>query len=434
MLRGFNAEIQRLVTLTVACTAFGLLIGQLAWTLIAGGALYMGWMLWQIRQLEQWLDNSDKSLPPDASGIWGDIFDSIFRLQTKQEREKRRLHAVINRVQDTTGALRDGVILIDDKGNIDWWNKAAQRLLGLQVNDQGHPLMNYIRHPKFIRYYEKGKYEKPLDLPSPRFSNKHLQYQVTRFGQNERLVVVRDITQLHYLEKMRQDFVANVSHELRTPLTVIRGYIETFCDSPELPSKWVKACDQMHQQTSRMSLLINDLITLSKLETAVTDRNQKTVNISRLLHNIKNEAMALNGDKQHTISLNCPTELYILGNEKELHSAFSNLVTNAVKYSPEGSQIHMLAELSDAGFEFSVKDNGQGFDRKHIPRLTERFYRIDASRNSKTGGTGLGLAIVKHVLLRHDAKLHIDSDIGKGSTFTCQFPASYIAEPAKAIG
>ncbi len=420
--RGFAAEFRRVVICTLLCIAFGFMNGYLEWTLISGGAVYMGWMMWQIHQLDIWLKNSRTQQPPDASGIWGDIFDNIVRLQKRQQREKSRLQTVVKRGQETTAALRDGIILLDNKGNIDWFNSSAAKLLNLRRQDQAHPLVNYVRHPSFVSYLEKNDFQEPLDLPSPQSEALHLQYQITSFGQGEQLVVVRDITRVFKLEQMRKDFVANVSHELRTPLTVIRGYVETLGMAPNLNETFKRALDQMEQQSQRMTSLINDLLALSKLETDDRESAHKAVQLLPLLTNIRNDAIAFSGPKKHQIDVRCDEGLSLLGNDKELHSAFSNLVFNAVKYSPANNDIVIDVLQDSYGLRVAVKDTGEGIDAVHLPRLTERFYRVDGSRQSETGGTGLGLAIVKHVLLRHGGSLDIQSQVGKGSVFTCLFP------------
>ena len=345
-------------------------------------------------------------------------------MQRDQRLEKENLQAVIKRIQEISSALKDGLVILDARGHLDFWNPAAHRMLALSTKDQGQSVINFIRHPKFVSYFEEGNYEEPLELPSTRFSSRHLQFQITLFGKNERLIVIRDVTQLHNLEKMRQDFIANVSHELRTPLTVINGYVETLADNNTTPS-WDKPLQQMSQQSKRMSLLINDLLVLSKLETTEAGHNHKPINIEQLLTIVKSEADVLSSEKSQQLTLICNNTtkpLLLSGNEKELHSAFSNLVTNAIKYTPAEGKISMLLWQDQKHFYFSVSDNGPGIEAQHIPRLTERFYRVDASRNSSTGGTGLGLAIVKHVLMRHDAELQITSEPGKGSMFICVFP------------
>jgi two-component system, OmpR family, phosphate regulon sensor histidine kinase PhoR len=426
--RGFAAEIRRVLVFIAVCLLLGLLNGHLTWTLLAGGALYMGWTLWQIYRLDRWITAREPGLPPDASGFWGDIFDRIYHLQKRQAREKLRLQAVLSRVQDTTAALPDAVILLDQRGNMTWWNETASELLAFQAGDRHQPLVNFIRNPQFVRYFEGGSYKEPITLPAPQNDARQLQFQITRYGHNERLVMVRDITRIHRLEQVRKDFVANVSHELRTPLTVLKGYLETLSDQVgDIAPQWRKPLQQMQQQSERMSLLVNDLIKLSRLETEDPETNQSLIAVSRLLNAVRSEAEVV-GAGEYTIEVNCESECAIRGSEKELHSAISNLVINAIKYSPAGSTITMHFYANQRGVHIAVSDNGVGIDPVHIPRLTERFYRVDSGRTASTGGTGLGLAIVKHVLLRHDGKLSIKSKLGKGSTFTCSFPLSRVGE------
>jgi len=419
-LQGFKVELRRLLIIFIICVGYGVIFGLQWWLLFTGLFLYLSWLFYQMYRLNKWLIRGTDE-PPESSGLWGEIFDNMYNLQRLQKTETKNLQAVIKRIQEITSALKDGIIILDWRGHLDFWNPAAQRMIGFRTKDQGLSIINFIRHPKFVHYFEEGDYSSPLEFPSPRTDSKHLELQITRFGQNERLIVIRDITQIHQLEQMRQDFVANVSHELRTPLTVINGYIETIADNNNLPL-WEKPLQQISQQGKRMSLLINDLLVLSKLETTEAGYNQKEIDLESLLISIKNEAEALGNEKHQTIRLHCEEPIKLLANEKELHSAFSNLAINAVKYTPEHGEIDLRLWKDAHHVYFSVTDNGPGIDSKHLPRLTERFYRVDASRNSSTGGTGLGLAIVKHVLVRHDGKLNIISELGKGSTFTCVLP------------
>lgn len=424
MLPGYSAEIRRVLILLVVTVIAGFFSGAYALCFTLACAVYIVSMLWQMRRLTHWLEQQSDQTPPESSGIWGHIFDRIYRLQRHQTSEKEQLQGVIKRIQEITSAVRDGIIILDAQGRLDFWNPAAHRMLGFSTRDQGQSVINFIRHPKFVQYFEDAQYAEPIDIPSPRFSSKQLQIQITYFGQKERLIVVRDVTQLTNLEKMRQDFIANVSHELRTPLTVINGYVETFADHNTLPS-WDKPLAQMLQQTQRMSLLINDLLMLSSLETTDSGVNLKPVDIENLLEQVKSEAEVLSTGKQQQLLLVCnhtTRPLTLRGNEKELHSALSNLVTNAIKYTPDAGKITLLLWQDQTHAYVSVTDNGPGIEPQHLPRLTERFYRVDASRNSATGGTGLGLAIVKHVLMRHDAQLTITSELGRGSVFTCIFP------------
>jgi two-component system phosphate regulon sensor histidine kinase PhoR len=424
-LQGFKTELHRLLTIILCSGLVGFFTGHSRDALLLGLSLYTLWLLRQMYRLNLWILRRDQDAPPEADGIWGEIFDNIYQLQRHQQLETQNLQAVIKRISEITSALKDGIIILDWRGHLDFWNPAAQRMIGFRTKDQGLSVINFIRDPKFVKYFEGGDYSEPLDLPSPRQSSKQLQLQITRFGQQERLIVIRDFTQIHQLEQMRQDFVANVSHELRTPLTVINGYIETLSDHNPLPI-WHKPLQQITLQGQRMSLLINDLLTLSKLETTAAGHNQKELNLEALLISVKNEALALGQSKQQTIELSCDPGLRLLANEKEIHSAFSNLAINAVKYTQEQGRIQLRAWQDNSHVYVSIADNGPGIDAKHLPRLTERFYRVDASRNSHTGGTGLGLAIVKHVLQRHDGELKIASELGKGSLFTCVLPLPQI--------
>ncbi|MEL0027959.1 MAG: phosphate regulon sensor histidine kinase PhoR, partial [Perlucidibaca sp.] len=350
-----------------------------------------------------------------------------YQLRREESRSRASLLNIIERARISVSALEEAVTLIDGQGNLEWWNPAAQELLGLRQRDRGQPVVNLIRAPSFIRFFALGQYEEGLRLPSQRHPGRHLQFEITRFGDNDRLMIVYDITRLHNLEQMRKDFVANVSHELRTPLTVLSGYLETLIDqAAEISPRWQRALTQMEQQATRMNNLVNDLLLLSRLESQPDDREPQVVDVARQLRQIRQDAEALGQPKGHVVTLEAEPGLCLLGMEADLRSAFSNLVTNAVKYTPENGLIHIRWWSDSQGAYLRVSDNGIGIDPVHIPRLTERFYRADAARSSATGGTGLGLAIVKHVLMQHKATLNIQSELGKGSRFTCAFPATSV--------
>jgi len=356
-----------------------------------------------------------------AGFIFGKIF--LFLLAgCRMRRDKKALQSSVQRVQDMTSALTDGVVLIDPDSNMDWWNEAAEKLLQLRELDRGHKVSNFVRSPDFIQYFEGGNYEEPLTITSPRRESLHLQFQVQPFGKGERILVVRDISRVFRLEQMRKDFVANVSHELRTPLTVVRGYLETLEDSPDMSPVWQRAIRQMLEQSRLMTALVNDLITLAKLETDEKAADGDEVSISELVETIVGDAKVLSADKNQRFHHSGDPNLKLLGVERELRSAFSNLVFNAVNYSPVDSDISVEYAVMGDEVVLMVTDTGSGIDPKHIPRLTERFYRVDSGRSKESGGTGLGLAIVKHVLLRHDADLQITSKLGVGSKFSCHFP------------
>ena len=422
-----GALVRQLLLLLAGCLLVGLISGEYAWALAAGLTGYLGWTLHQMRRLQQWLKrNQLDEPPPDGHGPWGDIFDSLYQMQRRNIRQRGQLQSVIDRVQGSTAALKDAVIMLDSDGNLEWWNPAAERLLGLKSpQDTGHPVTNLVRHPNFKEYFDNGRHEEPLELSSPVNDRLWLQITITRYGNSEHLMVVRDITRLHQLEQMRKDFVANVSHELRTPLTVIAGYLETMLEhTDEMPPRWPRALNQMNQQAGRMQHLLNDLLLLAKLEATNPPTNTQSVAVAALLQSIKGDAQALSAERNHVISLEADPTLLLKGSEAELRSAFSNLIFNAVKYTPDGGEIRIRWWCNEHGAHLAVQDSGIGIESKHLPRLTERFYRVDSSRASNTGGTGLGLAIVKHVLLRHQGRLDVNSTPSKGSTFTCHFPLS----------
>lgn len=422
--------IRHMLLLTTVCLLAGLISGHYGWSLALGLGVYLGWTLKQLLRLHDWLrQHKPDEAPPDGYGLWGEVFDSIYHLQRRDQRVRGRLQAVIDRVQESTAALKDAVIMLDSDGNLEWWNRAAETLLGLKTpQDSGQPVTNLVRHPRFKEYFEQENYLEPLEIPSPISDRLRIQLHITRYGNNEHLMLVRDVTRIHQLEQMRKDFVANVSHELRTPLTVIAGYLETLLDNvEEVNPRWVRALTQMQQQGVRMQTLLNDLLLLAKLEATDYPSDNQPVAIDSLLPSIKGDAQALSGQRNQRITLDAEPGVRLKGSEAELRSAFSNLVFNAVKYTQDEGQIRIRWWADAQGAHLSVQDSGIGIDPKHLPRLTERFYRVDSSRNSTTGGTGLGLAIVKHVLLRHRGRLEISSVPGHGSTFTCHFAPVQVA-------
>ena len=432
MFREWNIELNQLLILIAIGAFVGWAAGYPGWGIALVATTYSLWMLMRTRDLVRWLRGGPEADPPEATGLWGVIYETLYQKQKKKREQIQDLQTIIVRAQQSTNAIRDAVIVVDNHGNLEWWNEAGTDLLGLQErSDRGQLITNLVRDPRFVRYFNRGNFENTLEIPSTRFPGVILQFQATTFGEGERLLVVRDVSRLHNLEQMRKDFVANVSHELRTPLTVIRGYLETFLDvlnddNPQLK----RGLNQMQQQAHRMELLVNDLLLLSRLETENTTQPLKPVAVARLLRQVYNDAQALNSDKHHDIKLDVDDNLQVYGDESELRSAFSNLVVNAVKYTPENGNICIKWWADGEGAHMAVVDDGVGIDAKHLPRLTERFYRADQSRHLKTGGTGLGLAIVKHVLIHHAAHLTIDSAPGEGSTFACHFPRKNIVDTA----
>ncbi len=412
----------KLSLIFIACLLLGAITGFYAWSFVIGLTLIVAWQFRQLLRLLSWLAQEQHSEPPNSYGLWGAAFDSIYHLQQKNQQTQAELKSIITRVQSSTSALKDGVITLEANGTLNWWNPAATRMLRLKhPQDSQQAIYNLIRHPHFKEFY-LGNTEDEFILESPYNDQLILQFHRTRFGAGEQMLLVRDVSRVHHLEQMRKDFVANVSHELRTPLTVIRGYLETLLDNAgeRLNPRWSRALQQMQQQSERMQLLVNDLLLLARLETTEHATHYMEVDLTSLLQNIVNDAQSLSAEK-HSISLEVQSAAHIFASASELHSAFANIIFNAVKYSPEGGDIKVRLWEDDDSIHVSVQDHGLGIESKHLPRLTERFYRVDSSRNSQSGGTGLGLAIVKHVLLRHQGSLEINSVLGQGSLFICHF-------------
>ena len=428
MSQDWKQELNRILVLLLAGGAIGFLFDNVFLFLFLTLIFYVTFTLLQLRKLNRWLDklHADRTRPPpESSGYWDILYDDIFKLNQEGEKARRDLQRILDRAQSSVSALDIGVVLIDRNNALEWWNSKAELLLGIRFpEDRGQAASNLIRDPAITSYFSQAEYEEPLVTSSPVNSNTILEFSITRFGQNDKLLILRDITQVHRLEMMRKDFVGNVSHELRTPITVISGYLENLLDNAQvLDKKWEKAIEQMHQQSKRVENILRDLLILSRLETRATSSNLTEVNVGDLLDEARNDTLNIFEDNHHNVTVECDGELKLTADRSELYSAVSNLCINAAKYTPDGGNIQLRGIRTASGIEISVQDNGIGIEAQHIPRLTERFYRVDVSRSSSTGGTGLGLAIVKHILVRHGATLQIESEFGKGSKFTCRFPA-----------
>lgn len=412
------------------CVLVGLLVGELAWALVVALSVYLFWSVRQAIRLHHWLYRQDSADIPESFGLWGDLFDGLHQVQQQNLQTQQHLKSLIERVRVSTNALKEAVVMTNGDGQMEWWNDSAGRLLGFRsIQDQGQLITNLFRDPAFKFYYETKDYDDALEIASPLDPNVLLRIYITLFGKDDRLLFAQDITRIHQLEQMRRDFVSNVSHEMRTPLTVIHGYLETLTDSPDAPAKWLRPLRSMADQTRRLDLLVSDLLLLEKYEFQGKQGASQAVNIETLLTLICSDAQLLSGEREHDIDLSCETDDSVFGEHNQLRSAFSNLIYNAVKYTPEKGSIKVRWYRDQRGLHLSVKDNGCGFDPLHIPRLTERFYRADPSRNNNTGGSGLGLAIVKHVLINHGATLEIKSQENQGSEFICHFPLEAAALP-----
>ena len=409
----------------------GLVVGDPRAFVTAGGAAYLCWQLYYVIRLERWLRDRKRWPLPDGRGIWRDIFDRLYRIRRQNRRRKKKLVAIIDRFQQASEAMPDGAVIFRASGEIEWLNPAAKSLLGLRYpQDVGRPLANLVRHPSFRDYLAAGRFDEALELPAPANEMIRLSVRVVPYGEDRRLMIARDMTRLHRLERMRQDFAANLTHELRSPLTVIKGYVETMADPDAgCPAEWQRPLQHLTQQTDRMCHLVDDLMQLSRLESSPGDRKRVPVRVADMLERIRSDALGLGGAPR-VIRLQADAALRVFGDHNELRSAFSNLVFNAVQHTPPESEISVRWYADEDGAHFEVADTGPGIEAHHIPRLAERFYRVDEGRARESGGSGLGLAIVKHVLKRHDAVLRVESEPGTGSVFVCDFPRRRIAGPA----
>jgi len=400
--------------------------GWLAWPLPV--TAYLGWQLWQLRRLLRLLHQPDNDHNPEPAGICGVIYDHLYRLQRVTEQRERQLSKRIQRFEESSASLPDGVVALDPKGQVEWFNAPAGRLLGLTAADLGLPIINVVRNPRFLQFCQTPELTATADIPAPKNNRVQLQLLKVSDGGQRTLLVVRNITKLRHLEQVRRDFVANASHELRTPLTVVHGYLQTMAVDQSLPTDWQKPVEQMLQQTQRMQGIIADMLALAALEDREQPATEADVAVDKLLEEVRQGAERLSSGN-HELVVDIGSDQRLRGAEKELHSAVANLAYNAVQHTAPGSRISLGWRIDDQGRGcLRVGDNGTGIAAQHLERLTERFYRIDPDRSRATGGTGLGLAIVKHVATLHGAQLIITSNPGEGSCFELQFPASRVVE------
>jgi len=424
--RPWQHSLIRLAGALLVCALMGAALGQFWPGLCLGLAGALVWHYWQLYRLLSHLKSRHRLQPPQGWGVFSEINARLFQRQREARQRKRRLHALLRTFRTAAAALPDAILVVSEGDlEIEWFNEAAVRLLGLRPQvDIGKRFTHLVRAPRVSDWLAGGAAEPLLDLPSPIDPGKRLSLRLLDYTTRQRLLVVRDISMLMHLEQVRRDFVANVSHELRTPLTVVHGYLDML--EPDEHPEWAGLLREMRTQSARMTQIVEDLLTLSRLE-AQERACDDPVDMRSQLSSLKREAEALsNGRHRITISDQCALDLQ--GSAKELHSAFSNLVSNAVRYTPEGGRIEIRYSLdADGSPRLAVIDSGQGIPAQHLPRITERFYRVSNSRSRETGGTGLGLSIVKHVLNLHQAHLDIQSELGQGSSFACVFA------PARAV-
>jgi len=422
------------LAVAVAAAAAGLLWGWLAVAVVL--ALALLYHTAQIAALLRWLRRPVRDALPAGRGLWEEAFATLHRHLKDRDEERERLRAALARFRDAGRALPDGVVILDRDYRIEWANPTAARHFSIDARrDLGQPVANFLRHPDFIAWLGAGDFNEPLTLRGAR-GDAVLLVRLIEFGDEQKLLNSRDITAQERLETMRRDFVANVSHELKTPVTVLSGFVETLAD----PKIEMSAAQRrrylglMAEQARRMQQLIEDLLTLSALESSMAPEDEQAIDMRPFVEQLAEEARVLSAGR-HDVVVDIESGGRLVGSARELHSAFSNLVSNAVRYTPERGTVTLSWRLEDARGVFAVADTGIGVETRHIPRLTERFYRVDQGRSRETGGTGLGLAIVKHVLTRHQASLEVESELGKGSSFRAVFAAQRIApgDPVKAV-
>lgn len=401
--------------------AGGLIFGRLDLWLVAVLGGYLLIQLSSLYQLHRWLRHRKEEDPPDLGGVWGDVVALVGRAYKRKNFHKRRIQQLLREFRRLTAAMPDGVVLLSQDFEIIWFNRTAAQLLGLKRKaDFGMRIENLVRQPEFARYLRTAPQATPVVISYGPADDRYLALQVIPAG-DQLLMLARDITRESRLEAMRKDFVANASHELRSPLTVINGYLDQLADDPGLEPVWRAPIEEMRRQAERMRLIVEDLLELSKLEASGKEAPLDPVDIGGMLALLRKEVLGREfSPREVTLKLDSPARL--LGSEAELHSIASNLITNAVKYTPEEGSVAIRWWVDAQGGHLSVTDTGIGIPEEHLPRLTERFYRVDRGRSRKSGGSGLGLSIVKHALQRHGGRLTIDSIEGRGSVFTCHFP------------
>ncbi|WP_411704415.1 phosphate regulon sensor histidine kinase PhoR [Edaphovirga cremea] len=398
----------------------GLLFGYLPWLLLVSLLAALGWNFYNQLKLSHWLWLDRSMTPPAGRWSWEPLFYGLYQMQLRNRRRRRELALLIKRFRSGAESLPDAVVMTTEEGNIFWCNGLAQQLLGFRwPEDNGQNILNLLRYPEFTRYLQGQDFGRSLTLVLN--NGRHVEFRVMPYSEGQLLMVARDVTQMRQLEGARRNFFANVSHELRTPLTVLQGYLEMMNDQELKEPLRGKALDTMQEQTRRMDGLVKQLLTLSKIEAAPNLDMQERVDIPMMLRVLQREVQTLSNGN-HDVIFRVNDELKVFGNEDQLRSAVSNLVYNAVNHTPAGTRIEVCWQKTAQGAQFQVSDNGPGIAPEHLPRLTERFYRVDKARSRQTGGSGLGLAIAKHALNHHEARLEVISELGSGTRFVFTLP------------
>ncbi|AFJ47995.1 phosphate regulon sensor histidine kinase PhoR [Shimwellia blattae] len=420
---------KRLVLELVLCClpalVLGAIFGYLPWFLLASVTGLLIWHFHNLLRLSWWLWVDRSMTPPPGRGSWEPLLYGLHLMQVRNKKRRKELGSLIRRFRSGAESLPDAVVMTTEEGVIFWCNGLAQRLLNLRwPDDNGQNILNLVRNPAFSQYLGERDFSRPLNLVLN--NGRHIEIRMMPYSAHQLLMVARDVTQMHQLEGARRNFFANVSHELRTPLTVLQGYLEMMEEQTLTGAVREKALHTMGEQARRMEGLVKQLLTLSRIEAAPQVALSEPVDVPGMLLLLEREARTLSQGR-HTLHFEVDPSLRLLGSEEQLHSAMSNLVYNAVNHTPPGSHIQVLWHRLGEGAEFAVTDDGPGILPEHIPRLTERFYRVDKARSRTSGGSGLGLAIVKHALGHHDSQLSITSTPGKGSRFSFVLAARFIA-------
>ena len=421
---------QEALLLSLPFILAGLIFGYFPYFALAALIAIIGWHAFHLMKLAHWAAQEDNPPPPEGLGSWEKIYTQLYMRQKNEQRSHTKTQRQLRRTLNMAQSLPDALLILAGDTSIMWFNQYAGDLIGLRwPEDAGQYIGNLLRHPAFIDHIEKKKTDTILELPSPLNAERTLELRFAPYQRSGRVILMRDITHLKQLESMRQNFFANVSHELRTPMTVLQGYLEMAKDPAQLPAlMWDKAHTVMTEQLGRMNALISQLLILAKIEGDRDINHNEIVNVPQMLHMLEKEAQTLGKEKAQILDFSVDTSLQVKANSDELRSAISNLIYNAVKYTPEKCTISVRWSLTAQGARFEVTDTGDGIAPEHILHLTERFYRVDKARSRDTGGSGLGLAIVKHVLNHYNSQLEIESELGKGSTFAFTLPRNFVQQ------
>lgn len=425
----YTEDLWRFVAILALSMLLGIVLNQFSLAIIIGLLIFIGHQYYQYHRVLKWMKKSQQNIAPQQSGLVDEFCREIEYSNKLYHIRKKRLAGYLKRYQEATNAMPDAVIILSHKNEIEWANDKAKRYVGISYpKDQRLCISNLIRYPDLIQYLEMDdeSQQQSIQLPSPIDESIRLEYRVCLYGETQKLLVARDMTDIYRVDDVRKDFISNASHELKTPLTVTLGFIEGFVDDENCPPEWQPHLIKMHDQTKRMQYLIDEMLQLSQLEFESKNCPKSEIDVTTLLKAIVEEAKRLDYFLDQQFILSCDGDLNLYSYWQDLYSAFSNIIFNAVRYTSDQGHIKVSWWRDDLGAHMQVEDNGIGISKDHVSRLTERFYRVSSSRSRSSGGNGLGLAIAKHTLAKHNAKLNITSQLGQGSIFRCDFPSGVI--------